>query len=452
MKERKTVFFAAAAASLGGFLFGFDTAVISGAEKAIQQLFQLDSFWHGFTIAIALIGTVIGALSAGKPADLYGRKASLIVIALFFCISAVGSGLANSWEMFLVFRFIGGLGIGASSVVGPMYISEISPSHLRGRLVAFFQLNIVIGILVSFFSNYLFSALGEGSWRWMLGVAFFPGIIFLSLIFFIPNSPRWLVKRGRISEARDILKKIGEKNAEGEIKEITESLRSEAGAKKEKLLSSEYKKPVAYAMLLAIFNQFSGINAILYFSPRIFEMAGFQQGTAMLQSVSIGLTNFLFTIIAMTIIDRFGRRTLLIVGSLGMIVSLGMVSFTFFTKNFGSYNMLVYLISFIAFFAFSQGAVIWVFISEIFPNKVRAKGQTLGSSTHWIVATIISWTFPFVAENPAIGGGPSFLFFALMMLLQLLFVLKYLPETKGKSLEQIERDLQAVPLEAEELN
>lgn len=450
MKERKVVFFAAVVAALGGFLFGFDTAVISGAEKSIQQLFSLNSFWHGFTVAIALIGTVIGALFAGKPADIYGRKASLVAIAVFFCISAIGSGMANSWIMFLVFRFIGGLGIGASSVVGPMYISEISPSHLRGRLVALFQLNIVIGILVSFFSNYLLSGLGQEAWRWMLGVAFFPALVFLVLIFFIPNSPRWLIKLNRISEAREILLKIGGKNVEEEIEEITESLKSETGAKKEKLFTAGFKRPIVYAMLLAAFNQLSGINALMYFSPRIFEMAGFAQNSALLQSVSIGFTNLIFTLIAMTIIDKFGRRTLLIVGSVGMIISLAMVSYTFFTKDFGSYNVLIYLISFIAFFAFSQGAVIWVFISEIFPNKVRAKGQTLGCSTHWIGATAISWTFPFVAENPAIGGGPSFLFFSVMMVLQLVFVLKYLPETKGKSLEQIERDLQMVPVQAGE--
>jgi len=438
---KKILFYSSTIAALGGFLFGFDTAVISGAEQSIQVLFSLNGFWHGFTVAIALIGTVIGALFVGKPADIFGRKTLLIVIAILYAISGAGCALSNSWITFLIARFLGGLGIGASSVVGPMYISEISPSHLRGRLVMMFQLNIVIGILTSYLSNYLLANVGVDAWRWMLGVEFFPAAIFLALLFLIPQSPRWLVKVNRSSEAIEVLNKLGETDIENKIQEIKESLETELDTQKQKLFSSRYKLPIIYSVLLALFNQFSGINALLYFAPRIFEMAGFANDSALLQSITLGLTNLIFTILAITVIDKYGRKTLLIIGSIGMFISMGLVSYTFYTKDFGNYLIMIYLISFIAFFAFSQGAVIWVFIAEIFPNKVRAKGQALGSSTHWIMATIISWLFPLVAESPSIGGGPSFLFFSLMMLLQLYFVLKYLPETKGKSLEEIEREL-----------
>lgn len=432
----------AGVAALGGFLFGFDTAVISGAEKSIQELWNLNGFWHGFTVAIALIGTVIGAIIAGKPADLFGRKKVHFYIGVFYALSAIGSALAFHWYLFLIARFLGGLGIGASSVVAPMYISEIAPSHLRGRLVALFQLNVVTGIMISFFSNYIIAQIfANDAWRWMLGVAFIPSLLFLIMVIFIPNSPRWLVKQGRNDEAKQVLVSIGEKNVEEEMADIIQSLQFEKESGTERLFQKKYRKPILYAVLIAAFNQLSGINALMYFAPRIFEMAGLAKSAALLQSAAIGFTNLIFTILAMTIIDKFGRKTLLIIGSFGMIFSLGMVSRIFFVEDFGGYSVLIYLLIFIAFFAFSQGAVIWVFISEIFPNKVRAKEQALGSFTHWFGAAIISWLFPIIAEHESIGGGYAFMFFSLMMVLHLFFAWKVIPETKGKSLEEIEIEL-----------
>lgn len=443
MKSLRYVFFSALVAALGGFLFGFDTAVISGAEKSVQEVFNLDGFWHGFTVAIALIGTVFGALFAGKPADILGRKKCLIIIGVLYAVSAAGSALAGSWIPFLIYRFIGGIGVGASSVVGPMYISEISPAHLRGRLVALFQFNVVFGILVSFFSNYLLSSIGENAWRWMFGVEFFPAAIFFVLVLGIPNSPRWLVRQNRIEEARRVLEAVGETDVEGAIRDIAHSLEVLSGSAV-KLFTWKYRLPIMFAVLLASFNQLSGINALMYYAPRIFQMAGIEKDASFLQAVAIGLTNLVVTIIAMSLIDRFGRKRLMIVGSIGTCFALGMVSFTFFTENFAGYNVLVYLMIFQGFFAFSQGTVIWVFLAEIFPNRVRGKGQALGSFTHWAWAAAISWLFPLVAENPFIGGRYSFLFFSVMMVFQLFFAWKIMPETKGKSLEQIERDLKIV--------
>jgi len=443
MKNHRYVFFSALVAALGGFLFGFDTAVISGAEKSVQAVFNLDGFWHGFTVAIALIGTVFGALFAGKPADILGRKKCLLIIGILYAVSAAGSALAGSWVLFLFFRFIGGLGVGASSVVGPMYISEIAPAEYRGRLVALFQFNVVFGIMISFFSNYLLSAIGENAWRWMLGVEFFPAALFFILVLGIPNSPRWLVRRNRIEDARRVLEKVGEANVEGAIKDIAHSLESLSGASV-RLFTWKYRMPIIFAVLLATFNQMTGINAVMYYAPRIFQMAGIEENSSFLQAVLIGLTNVVVTIIAMSLIDKFGRKRLMIVGSIGTFFALGMVSVTFFTENFAGYDVLIYLMIFQGFFAFSQGTVIWVFLAEIFPNRVRGKGQALGSFTHWAWAAAISWLFPLVAENPAIGGRYSFLFFSIMMVFQFIFAWKIMPETKGKSLEQIERDLKIV--------
>ena len=440
MKSLRYVIFSALVAALGGFLFGFDTAVISGAEKSVQEVFNLDGFWHGFTVAIALIGTVFGALFAGKPADILGRKKCLIIIGVLYAISAVGSALAGSWIPFLFYRFIGGLGVGASSVIGPMYISEISPAHMRGRLVALFQFNVVFGIMMSFFSNYLLSSIGENAWRWMFGVEFFPALIFFVLVLGIPNSPRWLVRQNRIEDARKVLNAVGESNVEEALKDIAHSVLVE-GSGVVRLFTRKYRLPILFAFLLATFNQLTGINAVMYYAPRIFQMAGIEKNASFLQAVAIGLTNLIVTVIAMTLIDRFGRKPMMIVGSIGTGLSLAMVSYTFFTESFEGYNILVYLMLFQGFFALSQGTVIWVFLAEIFPNRVRGKGQALGSFVHWSWAAAISWIFPLVAENPSIGGRYSFLFFSVMMVFQFLFAWKIMPETKGKSLEQIERDL-----------
>jgi len=434
-------------AALGGFLFGFDTAVISGVETTIQQLWNLDTFWHGFTIASALIGTVIGSVIAGKPTEVYGRKKVLQAIGLLYLVTSLGSALTDSWHLFVLFRFLGGIGVGASSVVGPMYISEISPAHSRGRLVALFQFNVVSGILLAFLSNYFFFGVGEDSWRWMLGVQAIPSLLYFVLVFLVPESPRWLVKQKRMIEAEKVLNAIGEPATA--LGKIQESLQQEAGKKEEKLFTKAYRQPIFYAMALAMFNQLAGINAIMYYAPRIFEMTGLAKDTALLQAISIGATNMIFTLLAISVIDKFGRKTLLIIGSVGMAVFLGLVASIFYTKNFGGYAVMIYLVGFIAFFAFSQGAVIWVFISEIFPNSVRAKGQALGSFTHWIMAALIAWIFPILVGKPEeiisdptnMGGAYAFALFSLMMVLQFFFAWKVLPETKGKSLEDIQHDV-----------
>lgn len=443
MDQKNTAFRNSIVAALGGFLFGFDTAVISGVEKSIQQLWGLEGFWHGFTVATALMGTVAGALVAGAPAEKYGRKKILQVIGLLYLVTSLVTALTPTWEIFIVFRFLGGVGVGASSVVGPMYISEISPAHRRGRLVALFQFNVVSGILLAFVSNYLiFLVFGAApdTWRWMLGVQAVPSLLYFILVFMVPESPRWLIKQGRKDEARDVLASIGEQEPAKAVTRIEESLHTDVGVAKESLFNGQYNKPIMYAVLLAMFNQLSGINAIMYYAPRIFEMTGLSKDVALLQAASIGLTNMIFTLIAITLIDKFGRKTLLLIGSVGMVVFLGLVAWYFLTAQTQGYLVMVFLIGFIAFFAFSQGAVIWVFISEIFPNKVRSAGQTLGSSTHWVMAAVISWVFPKIAETEG-GGYYAFLLFSVMMFIHGIFVWKVLPETKGKSLEGIQHDL-----------
>jgi MFS transporter, SP family, arabinose:H+ symporter len=423
--------------ALGGLLFGLDTAVISGAEQKIQELWNLDVFEHGLTVSIALIGTVIGAMAGGIPSDVLGRKKTLFWIAVLFLVSAVGSALAIDWYTFLFFRFLGGLGIGCSSVTAPMYISELAPASHRGRLVGMFQFNVVLGILIAFLSNYLLKDVGENAWRWMLGVQAFPSVVFLILILFVPESPRWLiVKRNRLEEARETLNAINPETADAELKAICASGSMESPVQKEKLFTRQYSLPVSLAIMFAVFNQVSGINAIIYYAPRIFEMTGLGTDSALLSSAGLGLVNFIFTLLAVNVIDRFGRKKLMLIGSVGLIITLALVSNSFYMNDFDGYAVPVYLFLYIGFFAFSQGAVIWVFISEIFPTVVRAKGQALGSFTHWLMATVITFTFPYVTEK--LGGGNSFMFFTIMMVLQLLFVWRFMPETKGKSLEHIE--------------
>jgi sugar porter (SP) family MFS transporter len=427
-------------AALGGLLFGFDTAVISGTTSDLVRIFHLSDFYLGQTVAIALYGTILGSVVAGLPAERFGRKKVLITVAILYITCALGCGLAKNWYMFLFFRFLGGLGVGGSSVVAPLYIAEIAPPSIRGRLVGLNQFNIVCGILLAFLSNYLIARnIHTDAWRWMLGVQAIPATLFFLLLFFIPDSPRWLVKWDREPEAKSVLLKTGINDPDKVITEIKESIHAERHEHTEPIFSGKYSRPILYAVLLAMFNQLAGINAILYYAPKIFEQAGFGKDSAMLQSVGIGLTNLIFTVLAMSLIDRFGRRTLMLVGSLGMIIFLGLCASVFYHPTSQDKGLLVYLVGFIAFFAFSQGAVIWVFISEIFPNKVREKGQSLGTFTHWAMAAIITGIFPVVAST--YGGGVSFTFFACMMLLQLLFVWKIMPETKGRSLEQIQHDL-----------
>jgi sugar porter (SP) family MFS transporter len=432
MNQNFKIFFWSLSAALGGFLFGFDTAVISGVEQTLQKLWDLSAFEHGVTVSIALIGTVVGSLIGGFPADKLGRKNSLLIIALLYLVSSMGTAYAVDWSVFLVFRFMGGLGVGVSSVVAPLYISEIAPAHERGRLVAMFQFNIVLGILMAYLSNYLLSGIGENEWRWMLGVQAIPSLIFTITVLLIPESPRWLIlQRGDISTARTILQEIDKEGTE----QILASIQRNTTKEKVVLFQKAYNKPILLAVLFAVFNQVSGINAIIYFAPRIFEMAGIGKDSALLSSAGIGLINLISTLLGISLIDHFGRRILMMVGSVGLILTLILVSQAFFTQKMGM-NVPFYLFAYIAFFAFSQGAVLWVFISEIFPNEVRANGQALGSFTHWLMASFITFTFPYFAET--FGGGIVFAFFASMMVLQLLFAWKLMPETKGKSLENMD--------------
>jgi sugar porter (SP) family MFS transporter len=424
-------------AALGGFLFGFETVVISGAEKTLEQFWHLDSFSHGFTVASSLIGTVLGSMLAAAPARKFGRKKTLQVIAALFIIAAVGCASVSAWVAFICFRIIGGLAVGASSVVAPMYISEIAPAALRGRLAGSFQLNIVTGICIAFLTNYAFINFGNDSWRWMLGVMVIPAVLFWILLRFIPESPRWLILNGKEKAAVPVLKRLGEADVNSAISVIQDSVKEH----RESLFQRRYSKPIVYAMLLAMFNQLSGINAIFYYAPRIFEKAGFDKTQAFSHSVYLGVANLIFTLLAMTVIDKFGRKKLLIIGSIGTCVFLALTAWSLYGAATANGYVVLYLIGFIAFFAFSQGAVIWVFISEIFPNSVRSQGGALGSSTHWIMAAIISWIFPVIVERIQNGVSYSFLFCSLMMVLQLLFIWRVLPETKGKSLEQIQKDL-----------
>ncbi|HFE65539.1 MAG TPA: MFS transporter [Caldithrix sp.] len=447
MKNKKFVIYSAIVAALGGLLFGFDTAVISGTTEWLEKVFELSTFWLGFTVASALIGTIIGAISIGKPADKYGRRNILFAVALLYFISALGSALAWDWYWFLFFRFIGGLGVGGASVVSPMYIAEISPAKYRGRLVAITQFNIVLGILLAFFSNYIISEMNLGAveWRWMFGVEALPAFAFFILLFNNPLSPRWLVAKGRLNEAKLVLEKCGSDtgNIEEEIQEIKTSLDIEHGSLQETFLCKKYIKPIMLAIAIAMFNQLSGINAILYFAPRIFKMAGSGSESAMLQAVAVGGINLIMTMIALIVIDNFGRRKLMLIGSIGYILSLGSIAWAFYTYGTeftatGGVVVLVSVLVFIAAHAFGQGAVIWVFISEIFPNRVRARGQALGSSVHWVMNAVIAWTFPVFAE---VSGGHTFAFYTLCMVGQLLWVIYIMPETKGISLEQIQKKL-----------
>ncbi|HEY9165088.1 MAG TPA: sugar porter family MFS transporter [Candidatus Kryptonia bacterium] len=434
----RNLLFATVVSALGSFLFGFDTAVISGTTKFITEHFNLTDATLGLTVSIALWGTVVGSIAVGKPGDLFGRKKMLMACGALYFISALGCGTASGWTVLLISRFLGGLAIGAASVMAPMYIAEISPGRLRGRLVAVAQFNIVFGILVAFFSNYLLVGSGADNWRWMFGVMSVPSALFIILLFLVPESPRWLVKMSRVDEARDVLRKVGAADVESELGDIVSSLKEQSGQGTTRLMQRKYRFVIMCAVLLAIFNQLSGINVIMYYAPLIFEKAGASTNSAMLQAVAVGVTNMLFTIIAMFFIDKFGRKTLLLIGAVGMFLSLAGAAFHYYDESlFGSTGVVVFIVGFIAFFAFSQGAVIWVFLAEIFPNKVRSKGQALGSFTHWIMNAIIGLSFPVALS--AFGGGNVFMFFALMMIPFFFFVWRVMPETKGRSLEELEK-------------
>ncbi|MGD0183130.1 MAG: sugar porter family MFS transporter [Terriglobales bacterium] len=441
MKLNSVLLKSAVVAALGGLLFGFDTAVISGTTGALSQVFTLSSKSLGLTVSIAIWGTVVGAMLAGFPGERFGRRDSLRGLAVFYLVSALGCALAWSWSSLVVFRFIGGLGIGGSSVLAPMYIAEISPAKWRGRLVGLFQFNVVFGILLAYFSNYLIALahLGASEWRWDLGVAAFPAALFFVMLFTIPRSPRWLVKKGRVDEARSVLQMTGDQNYEHDLQEIVESINVEQKQAAEKLFTRKYAFPIFLAVSIGMFNQLSGINAILYYLNDIFAHAGFSRISGNLQAVAIGATNLAFTMIAMSVIDKLGRKTLLLVGSVGTAICLAGVSAIFFTHSHES--LLVWLlVGYIAFFAFSQGAVIWVYLSEVFPNSVRAKGQSLGSFSHWFMNALISAIFPLMAAS---SGAYPFVFFSVMMVLQFFVVLFVYPETKGLTLEEMQKELAA---------
>lgn len=425
-------------AALAGFLFGFDTVVISGADKKLQALWGSSDAFHGSVVmAMALWGTVLGALFGGIPTNKLGRKNTLLIIGILYTVSAIGSAFANDPYIFAFFRFIGGVGVGASTIAAPAYISEIAPAKDRGRLVALYQFNIVFGILVAFLSNYLLNGIGENAWRWMVGVEAFPAIIYTLLVLTVPKSPRWLLSKNRNVEAKQVLSLINpEEDPEKLVLELTASNQQET--KGENIFLKKYRFPLTLAFLIAMFNQLSGINAFLYYAPRIFEEAGLGESTALLSSIGVGITNLIFTLLGVFLIDKLGRKTLMYIGSIGYIISLSLVACAFFLGWTGM-AVPIFLFIFIAAHAIGQGAVIWVFISEIFPNHLRASGQSFGSSTHWFLAALIPASIPFLFST--IGAGVVFLFFAIMMVFQLLFVAFMMPETKRISLEELSKKL-----------
>ena len=438
--NRSKILFWSITVALAGFLFGFDTVVISGADQQLQGLWGSSKLFHGFVVmSMALWGTVIGALLGGIPTDRLGRKTTLFWIGILYTVSAIGSAVVSDPYLFSFFRFIGGLGVGASTIAAPAYVSEIAPAKDRGRLVALYQFNIVFGILIAFISNYLLKGIGENAWRWMIGVEAIPAIIYTVLVLGVPKSPRWLmIKKGNKEAARKVLLQI---NPAGDVDAELAIMMAAEGAtnKKESIFSNTYRFPLILAFLIAFFNQLSGINAFLYYAPRIFETAGLGESTALLSSIGIGVTNMIFTLLGLYLIDRLGRKVLMYIGSIGYIFSLTMVALAFILEWKGM-AVPIFLFLFIASHAIGQGAVIWVFISEIFPNHLRAMGQSFGSSTHWVLAALITLFMPTLLED---AGNPGYVFllFAFMMVLQLLFVRFMMPETKGVPLEELQQKL-----------
>lgn len=422
-------------AALAGFLFGFDVVVISGADKKLQALWGSSEAFHGAVVmGMALWGTVVGAIFGGIPTNKFGRKNTLIVIGILFAVSAIGSALSNDPYVFAFARFIGGLGVGASTIAAPAYISEIAPAKDRGRLVAMYQFNIVFGIMIAYLSNYLLSDIGENAWRWMLGVEAIPAVLYILFALKLPKSPRWLLSQSREDEAREVLNIIDpQADVNEQIREFNSH--SDKSDKSETIFIKKYRFPLMLAFFIAFFNQFSGINAVLYYAPRIFEEAGLGESSALLNSIGLGVTNLVFTLLGVFLIDKLGRKTLMYIGSVGYIISLGLLASAFLLGWTGM-AVPIFLFLFIGAHAVGQGAVIWVFISEIFPNHLRASGQAFGSSTHWVLAALIPSLFPFLLK--LVGGGLVFLVFAVMMVFQFLFVAFMMPETKGKTLEELE--------------
>ncbi|HTZ58417.1 MAG TPA: sugar porter family MFS transporter [Acidobacteriaceae bacterium] len=426
--------------AFGGLLFGFDTAVISGTTDALTSVYHLSPFLLGVTVFSALVGTVIASLLAGFPAQRFGRRYTLRIMALLYIISALGCAFAWSWTALIVFRFIGGLAIGGSSVIGPMYIAEIAPPDWRGRLVGFFQVNVVIGILLAYMSNAIIGSLHLGAlqWRWQLGVSGIPALLFLITLYFIPRSPRWLVMTSHSDEALQVLRLTGIGDPKQEFNEIAASVHMERASSAEALFSRKYRKPVILALTVGMFCQLSGINAVLYYLNDIFALAGASSMSANLQAVAVGATNLVATLFAMSVIDRFGRRKLLLVGTAGLAFCLAGITAIFLTHQHMGW-LIWFLMIYIGLFAISQGAVVWVYISEVFPNRVRAKGQSLGSASHWVTNAAISLVFPVMAKS---SGAYPFLFFCIMMVLDFFLVLFYYPETSSISLEHMQQHLE----------
>ncbi len=429
-------------AALGGLLFGFDTAVINGAMPFFTDYFELNQTLQGWAVSSALVGCIIGALLIGRPGDYFGRRSMLRFLALLFLISAIGTGLATNLTWFVIFRFIGGIAVGGASVLSPMYISEIAPPEYRGRLTITFQLAIVIGILVAFFSDYLLLNTGKNNWRWMFFAEGLPALVFYTLLFFVSKSPRWLVKNGDLESARAIIAKVNPGvNINKVIDEINQSIDTEIISKSIYLFKKPYLKLVILGIAVGFFNQFTGINIIMYYATDIFRSVGFSTNSAIGQTVIIGLTNLVFTLVAMKVIDHFGRKSLLLVGSLGMTVFLGLFSWAYINGNFQGFVLLILLIGFIAFFASSQGAVIWVLLAEMFPNNVRARGTAIGAFSHWFFNGLTSFLFPILAGAFSSGKGIGYIFgfYALVTFLSYFYFKRFLVETKGKSLEELEK-------------
>jgi sugar porter (SP) family MFS transporter len=426
--------------ALGGLLFGFDTVVIAGAIDALVKLYHLSPQDKGLTVSIGLVGTVIGALGAGQVGQRLGSRETLRITAILYVVSAVGCGLAWDWPSFMVFRFIGGLGIGASSVLGPVYIAELAPAKWRGRMVAAFQFNVVFGIMVAYTSNYVIRTmhLGATEWRWQVGVAGIPAVGFLVLLFGIPRSPRWSASKNRIDEALAVLKMMGDPNPEAELADIRAALAQEHASAHERVFQWKYRYPLFLAISIGAFNQLAGINAILYYINDIFASAGFSQISGDQQAIAIGATNFLFTLIGMSLIDKLGRKTLLLIGAVGTSSCLAGVAWIFATNTHPGW-LLWLLVTYIAFFSVSQGAVIWVYIGEVFPTSVRSKGQGIGSASHWFMNTIIQLEFPVLVAS--VSRSSPFIFFSAMTVVQFVVVLFFYPETKGQTLEALQRKL-----------
>jgi sugar porter (SP) family MFS transporter len=431
--------------AFGGLLFGFDTAVISGTTEALTSTYHLSPFLLGVTVFSALVGTVIASILAGFPAQRYGRRDTLRIMALLYIISALGCAFAWNWSALIAFRFIGGLAIGGSSVIGPMYIAEISPADWRGRLVGFFQVNVVVGILLAYMSNALIGAMhfGADQWRWQLGVSGIPALLFLITLYFIPRSPRWLVMKKHLDEALEVLELTGTDQPKRELDEIIASVHLELASSSDPLFSRRYRKPVLLALTVGMFCQLSGINAILYYLNEIFALAGASSMSGNLQAIAVGATNLVATLVAMSVIDKFGRKKLLLIGTAGLAFCLAAITVIFFTHQHMNW-LIWFLMIYIALFAISQGAVVWVYISEVFPNRVRAKGQSLGSASHWLTNAAISLVFPVMAMS---SGAYPFLFFCIMMVVDFFLVLFYYPETSRISLEQMQDHLAVDELE-----